>query len=66
VSQLDVESMSFELCEEFDKLNLRIVANTEVMEMEEDFTLGYTKRTTRRRENLGGKAQYQEKEVTRI
>jgi hypothetical protein len=27
-------SMSFELCEEFDKLNLRIVANTEAMEME--------------------------------
>jgi hypothetical protein len=25
--------MSFELCEEFDKLNLRIVANTEAMEM---------------------------------
>jgi hypothetical protein len=26
--------MPFELCEEFDKLNLRIVANTEAMEME--------------------------------
>jgi hypothetical protein len=26
--------MPFELCEEFNKLNLRIVANTEVMEME--------------------------------
>jgi hypothetical protein len=26
--------MSFELCEEFDKLNLRIIANTEAMEME--------------------------------
>jgi hypothetical protein len=26
--------MPFELCEEFDKLNLRIVANAEVMEME--------------------------------
>jgi hypothetical protein len=26
--------MPFELCEEFDKLNLRIVSNTEVMEME--------------------------------
>jgi hypothetical protein len=25
--------MSFELCEEFDKLNLRIIANTEAMEM---------------------------------
>jgi hypothetical protein len=34
VSQLVVESMPFELCEEFDKLNLRIVANTEVVEME--------------------------------
>jgi hypothetical protein len=34
VSQLVVDSMQFELCEEFDKLNLRIVANTEVMEME--------------------------------
>jgi hypothetical protein len=26
--------MSFELCEEFDKLNLRIIANTKAMEME--------------------------------
>jgi hypothetical protein len=34
VSQLVVDSMSFELYEEFDKLNLRIVANTEIMEME--------------------------------
>jgi hypothetical protein len=34
MSQLSVGRMSFELCEEFDKLNLRIVANTEVMEME--------------------------------
>jgi hypothetical protein len=34
VSQLVVDSMLFELCEEFDKLNLRIVANTEAMEME--------------------------------
>jgi hypothetical protein len=34
VSQLVVDRMPFELCEEFDKLNLRIVANTEVMEME--------------------------------
>jgi hypothetical protein len=33
VSQLVVDSMSFELCEEFDKLNLRIVANTEATEM---------------------------------
>jgi hypothetical protein len=34
VSQLVVDSMPFELCEEFNKLNLSIVANTEVMEME--------------------------------
>jgi hypothetical protein len=34
VSRLVVDSMPFELCEEFDKLNLRIVANTEAMEME--------------------------------
>jgi hypothetical protein len=34
VSQLVVDSMPFELCEEFDKINLRIVANTEAMEME--------------------------------
>jgi hypothetical protein len=34
VSQLVVDSMPFELCEEVDKLNLWIVANTEVMEME--------------------------------
>jgi hypothetical protein len=34
VSQLVVDSMPFELCEAFDKLNLRIVANTEAMEME--------------------------------
>jgi hypothetical protein len=34
VSQLMVDSMLFELCEEFDKLNLRIMANAEAMEME--------------------------------
>jgi hypothetical protein len=34
VSQLVVDSIPFELCEEFDKLNLRTVANTEAMEME--------------------------------
>jgi hypothetical protein len=34
VSQLGVNSMPFELCVEFDKLNLRIVVNTEAMEME--------------------------------
>jgi ribonuclease HI len=34
VSQLVVDSMPFELCEVFDKFNLGIVANTEVMEKE--------------------------------
>jgi hypothetical protein len=34
VSRLVVDSMPFELCEEFDKLNLRIVANTEATKME--------------------------------
>jgi hypothetical protein len=34
VSQLVVDSMPFELCEEFNKLNLRIVANMEAEEIE--------------------------------
>jgi hypothetical protein len=34
VSQLVVDSMPTGLCEEFDKLNLRIFANTEATEME--------------------------------
>jgi hypothetical protein len=34
VSQIVMDSMPFELCEEFDKLILRIVANTMAMEME--------------------------------
>jgi hypothetical protein len=34
VSRLVVDSMPFELREEFDKLNLRIVANTKATEME--------------------------------
>jgi hypothetical protein len=34
VSLLVMDSMPFELCEEFDKLNLRIIVNTEAMEME--------------------------------
>jgi hypothetical protein len=34
VSQLVVGRMPFELCEEFDKLNLSIIANTEATEME--------------------------------
>jgi hypothetical protein len=39
VSQLEVDSMSFELCEEFHKLNLRMVAKTEVREIEVGCTL---------------------------
>jgi hypothetical protein len=39
VSQLDVESTPFELCKGFNKLNLRIVANTKVMAMKVDSTL---------------------------
>jgi hypothetical protein len=34
MSQLMVDSMPFDLCEEFDKLNLRIIANTKAIEME--------------------------------
>jgi hypothetical protein len=34
VSQLVVDGMPFELCEEFDKLNLRIIANTKATKME--------------------------------
>jgi hypothetical protein len=34
VSQLVVDSMPFELCEGFDKLNFRIIVNTEAMLME--------------------------------
>jgi hypothetical protein len=34
VSQLIVDNMPFELCEEFDTLNLRIFTNMEVTEME--------------------------------
>jgi hypothetical protein len=34
VSQLVVDSMPFELCEEFDKLNFRIIVNAEAVEME--------------------------------
>jgi hypothetical protein len=39
LNQLIVEQMPFDLCEEFDKLNLRLVANTEVVAMEMDSTL---------------------------
>jgi hypothetical protein len=34
VSRVVGDSMPFELCKEFNKLNLRIVANTKTMEME--------------------------------
>jgi hypothetical protein len=39
LNQLIVKQMPFDLCEEFDKLNLRLVANTEVVAMEVDSTL---------------------------
>jgi hypothetical protein len=39
LNQLIVEQMPFDLCEEFDNLNLRWVANTEVVAMEIDSTL---------------------------
>jgi hypothetical protein len=39
VSQLVVDSMPFELCEEFDKLNLRIISNMKVVEMEDGSSL---------------------------
>jgi hypothetical protein len=39
VIQLVVDSMPFELCEKFDKLNLRVVANTEATEMEVESNL---------------------------
>jgi hypothetical protein len=35
-NQFIVEQMPFDLCEEFDKLNLRLVANIEVVAMEID------------------------------
>jgi hypothetical protein len=39
LNQLIVEQMPFDLCEEFDKHNLRLVANTEVVAMEMNATL---------------------------
>jgi hypothetical protein len=39
LNQLIVEKMSFDLCEEFDKLNLRLVVNTKVVTMEIDSKL---------------------------
>jgi hypothetical protein len=58
VNQLEVEKMSFKLCEEFNKLDLRIVANTEVMEtkVEFDTTPRYLERSPRRSKDLGDKA----------
>jgi hypothetical protein len=34
VSEIVLDNMPFELCEEFHMLNLRIVTNTEAIEME--------------------------------
>jgi hypothetical protein len=39
VSQLVAKDRSFELCKEHNKLNLSIIANTEVMKIEVDSTL---------------------------
>jgi hypothetical protein len=39
VNQLVVKSISSKLCDEFDKLSLKIMANMEVMEMEVGSTL---------------------------
>jgi hypothetical protein len=39
VNQLIVKSIPSMLCDEFDKLSLKIMANTEVMEMEVGSTL---------------------------
>jgi hypothetical protein len=52
MSQLEVESMMFEFCEEFNKLNPRTIANTE--------------RSTRRQEDPSEEAQYQGREVDLI
>jgi sortase (surface protein transpeptidase) len=41
VSQLVAKDRSFELCKEHNKLNLSIIANTEVMKIEVDSTLHY-------------------------
>jgi hypothetical protein len=66
VSQLVVDSMPFESCEEYDKLNLRIIVNTKAMEIEvgssllqeiwrdqlEDEKVQEIKRTSRRENRL--------------
>jgi hypothetical protein len=50
VKQLVVKSISSELCDEFDKLSLEIVANTKVVEIEVGSTLlqGESKRSVGR------------------
>jgi hypothetical protein len=63
LSRLEVEKTPSELCDEFNKLNLRIVSNIEVMEMEEDFTLGYTERSSGRQDDRENKSQHQGREV---
>jgi hypothetical protein len=50
VSSLEEENIPFELCKEFDKVNLRTVAHAEVYS-----TLGYTERSTGRREDPANK-----------
>jgi hypothetical protein len=60
LSQLVVENMSLELCEEFDKLKLRIVVNAEVTEMVVDSTLLQDIRKGQLEdEKIQEKAQYQ-------
>jgi hypothetical protein len=39
VSSLEEENIPFELCKEFNNVNLRTVAHAEVMEMDIDSTL---------------------------
>jgi hypothetical protein len=58
VNHLVVKSILSELCDKFDKLSLKIVANTKVMEMEVGSTLlqEVQKRSIGRREDPGDKA----------
>jgi hypothetical protein len=58
VNHLVVKSIPSELCDKFDKLSLKIVANTKVMEMEVGSTLlqEVQKRSIGRREDPGDKA----------
>jgi hypothetical protein len=39
LNEFMVEKIPFDLCEELDKLNLRLTVNTEVVAMEVDLTL---------------------------